>query len=153
MRIGGGRPFAVLGCRSDVLYLLSKHSGKVDLTEGDATNCLSIDIGDMRNVPQDVQLKGYGNYSPFTSPLKRYWTDHELVGIEKTYPRIGNSAIGSATTIDLMGDSRWVLNDDDSATSSFDVNSPLVKFSPGSSDVLMIYPNGIINIDIDTFGS
>lgn len=154
IRVGAG-PFSVLGCRQDKFYILSTHTGKVDLTETDATNCIAIDVLDVRNVPQDLQLDsrmGYGRFSPFASPYG-FHGKSSLVGIDIEKKRIANSKIGTDTTINMMGDSRFVLQDDDSARTSFDVNNPLVTFTPNASDVFVILPSSVINIDVDTFGS
>lgn len=143
---------SVLGCRGDKLHLLSTHTGKVDLDEGDATNCISLEIADIQNVPQDVQLKMFGKISPFLSPIGMVGRN-ALAGISAEKKSIGNSKIATTTYIDMMGDSRYKLLDDDSATGSFAIGSPLMTFTPNASDVIIIKPDYIINIDIDTFGS
>lgn len=147
-----GAMAAVLGARGDKLHLLSTHTGKVDLSEGDATNNISMEIADIQNVPQDVQLKLFGQISPFVSP-DGHIGKNALAGISRERKMIANSKIGTAATINMMGDSRFVLNDDDAARTSFDVNNPLFTFTPNATDVLIIKPGYIINIDIDTFGS
>lgn len=143
---------SVLGCRGDKLHVLSTHAGKVDLSEGDATNCFSLEIADIQNVPQDVQLKEFGKISPFLSP-GGFVGRNAMAGISIEKKQVANSAIGAAATISMMGDSRFVMNDDDAARTSFDINNPLVTLTPNASDVFLIKPEYIINIDIDTFGS
>ena len=143
---------SVLGCRGDKLYILSTHGGKVDLSEGDATNCFALEIADIQNVPQNVQLAMFGKISPFVSPAGVV-TKNALAGISAERKLVGNSAVGSGTTINMMGDSRFVMSDDDSATASFDINSPLVTLTPNASDVFVIKPAYIINVDTDTYGS
>ena len=143
---------SVLGARGDKLHILSTHSGKVDLSETDATNCIAIEIGDIQNVPQDVQLKEFGKISPFASPFGLV-TRNALRGISMERKMLANSKISTTTYIDMMGDSRFKLNDDDSARTSFDVNNPLITFTPNSTDVIVIKPDYIFNVDIDTFGS
>ena len=153
IRIRSG-PHTILGSRQDKLHVLSTHSGKVDLTETDATNCIALEIMDITNVPQPLQLdknRGYGRYSPFESPSGLIGLSSR--GIEKERKTVQNTKIGSATTIEMMGDSRFVLKDDDSARTSFDTNNPLMTFTPNYSDVFTLLPTSIINIDIDTFGS
>ncbi|MBA7496677.1 hypothetical protein ES702_07286 [subsurface metagenome] len=143
---------SVLGCRGDKLHILSTHTGKVDLDEADAINALAMELADIQNVPQNVQLNLFGKISPFVSPAGII-TKNALAGISAERKLVGNGAIGSATTINMLGDSRFVMNDDDSATANFDINSPLVTLTPNASDVLVVKPAYIINIDIDTFGS
>lgn len=143
---------SVLGCRGDKLHILSTHGGKVDLSETDAINALAIEIADIQNVPQNVQLNMFGKISPFVSPAGII-TKNALAGISAERKLVGNGAIGTASTINMMGDSRFVMNDDDSATANFTVNSPLVTLTPNASDVLVVKPAYIINVDIDTFGS
>ncbi len=143
---------AVLGCRGDKLHILSVHSGKVDLSETDATNALSLEIADIQNVPQNVQLNMFGKISPFVSP-GGIVTRNALAGISAERKMIGNSAIASTTYIDMMGDTRFKMLDDNTASTAFSVNTPLVTLTPNASDVFVIKPGYIINIDIDTFGS
>jgi len=143
---------AVLGSRGDKLHILSTHGGKVDLSETDATNALALEIADIQNVSPNVQLNLFGKISPFVSPAGIV-TKNALAGISAERKLVGNGAIGTATTIDMLGDSRFKMLDDDSATTDFTVNSPLVTLTPTASNVLVIKPAYIINIDIDTFGS
>ena len=146
-------PYSVLGCRQDKLYILSTHTGKVDLSETDATNCIALELLDIRNVPQDVQLKGYGRYSPFASPVKNYISPNDVIGVDIEKRNIINSKIGTAATINMLGDSRYVLNDDDSATAALSTTAPLAVFTPAHSDVFVILPTAMFNVDVDTFGS
>jgi len=152
IRVRSG-PWNVLGSRQDKLHVLSTHTGKVDLSETDALNMIALEIMDITNVPQNLQLdqRGYGKHSPFDSPSG--YGPISRKGIDMERKTIQNGKIGSATTIEMMGDSRFVLKDDDSATASFDRNSPLMTFSPGYSDVFTLLPTSIFNVDIDTFGS
>jgi len=152
IRIRSG-PWNVLGSRQDKLHILSTHSGKVDLTETDATNCIALEIMDITNVPQNLQLdpRAYGGRSPWPGP--KGYGPLSKAGIEMERKTVQNTKIGSATTIDMMGDSRFVLKDDDSARTSFDINNPLLTFTPNYSDVFTVLPTSIINVDIDTFGS
>ena len=143
---------SVLGCRGDKLHILSTHGGKVDLSETDAINALAMEIADVQNVQQKVQLGMFGKISPFVSPASLI-TKNDLAGVSAERKLVGNGAIGTAATINMLGDSRFVMKDDDSATASFDTNSPLVTLTPNASDVLVVKPAYIINIDIDTFGS
>lgn len=143
---------SVLGARGDKLHLLSTHTGKVDLSETDATNNISLEIADIQNVPQDVQLKLFGQLSPFLSP-RGITGRNALAGISSERKSIGNSKISTSTYIDMMGDSRFKLLDDDSARTTFDVNNPLMTFTPNATDVIIIKPDYIVNIDISTFGS
>lgn len=144
---------SILGCRQDKLYILSTHTGKVDLSEADALNCISLALLDHRNVPQDVQLEGYGNMSPFASPTKNYISPSKMAGIDTEKRNITNSKLGTAATIEMMGDSRFVLYDDDSATAALAIGSPLAIFTPAHSDVFTLLPSSIFNVDVDTFGS
>lgn len=152
IRVRSG-PWAILGSRQDKLHVLSTHSGKVDLSETDATNMIGLEIMDITNVPQNVQLdpRAYGGQSPWPGP--RGYTPLSHAGIDKERKTVQNSKIGSATTIEMMGDSRFVLKDDDNARTSFDINYPLMTFTPHYSDVFKLMPTSIFNVDIDTFGS
>lgn len=143
---------AALGCRGDKIHILSTHSGKVDLSEADATNVIGLEIGDFQNVPADVQLKVFGALSTFAGPGGSVG-GNAMTGISAERKMIGNNALGTAATIELMDDSRFILNDDDAARTAFDVNNPLVTLTPNASDVIVLKPDYIINIDIDTYGS
>lgn len=150
VRVRSG-PHAVLGCRQDKLYILSMNSAAADLDDATATNSLALELLDIRNVPQDLQLGGYGAMSPFASKKKKYIDDSEMEGVDIEKRNIANSAVGAATTINMMGDSRFVMYDQ-TANTSFDINDPLCIFTPAHSDVFVIQPQSILNVDISTFG-
>jgi len=143
---------AVLGARGDKMYILSTHSGKVDLSETDATNAIALELADIQNVPQNVQLNMFGKLSPFVSPAGIV-TKNSLAGISAERKIIANSVNVAAASKNMMGDSRFVLADDDAAVTAFAVANQLITFTPNASDVLVIKPPYIINVDIDTFGS
>ena len=143
---------AVLGSRGDKLHILTTHSGKVDLTETDATNSLALEIADIQNVSPSVQLELFGKISPFVSP-SGIVTKGRLAGISAERKLVGNGAIATTTYIDMLTDSRFKMHDDDAVSGAFNVNTPLVTLTPTASNVLVIKPAYIINIDIDTFGS
>jgi len=143
---------AALGCRGDKIHILSTHSGKVDLSETDATNVIGLEIGDFQNVVPEVQMKVFGALSTFVGPGGMVGGG-AMAGISAERKMIGNNAIGAAAYIDLMDDTRFKLYDDDAARTAFDVNNPLVTLTPNPSDVIVLKPDYIINIDIDTYGS
>ena len=150
IRVRAG-PYSVLGSRQDKLYILSTNTAAADLDDATATNSLALEILDIRNVPQDLQLKGYGMYSPFASPVAGYIPESDMIGVDIEKRMIANSAVGSSTTIDMMGDSRFKMYDL-TANTSFDTTDPLCIFTPNASDVFVIQPNAIFNVDISTFG-
>ena len=150
IRVRAG-PYAVLGSRQDKLYINSINTAAVDLDDATATNCLALELLDIRNVPQDLQLKGYGSMSPFPSPLKSFIGAEEMVGVDIEKRMIANSAVGAATTVSMMGDTRFKMYDQ-TANTAFDTNDPLCIFTPSHSDVFVVQPNSIFNVDISTFG-
>ena len=150
IRVGSG-PYACLGARQDKLYILPTNTAAVDLDDATATNSLAIELLDIRNVAPDLQLKGYGQLSPFPSPQARFIPEEDMIGVDIEKRLIANSAVGAATTINMMGDSRFVMYDVAiNATLSSAV--PLCVFTPHQSDVFVLQPGGKFNIDIDTFG-
>lgn len=150
IRVRSG-PYAVLGARQDKLYILPTNTAAVDLDDATATNSMGIELLDIRNVPQDLQLKGYGRYSPFASPVKNYIPSSDMVGVDIEKRMIANSAVGAATTIDMMGDSRFKMYDV-AINATLSTSVPLCKFTPNHSDVFVIKPEHMFNVDISTFG-
>lgn len=143
---------AALGCRGDKIHILSTHSGKVDLSETDATNNIALEVGDIQSVPQNVQLYTYGKLSPFPTPRGAVMPG-AMAGITKERKMVANAKISTTTYIDMMGDSRFKLLDDDSARTACTKNSPLVTLTPNAADVIILKPNYVFNVDISTFGS
>lgn len=150
IRVRSG-PYSVLGSRQDKLYILPTNTAAVDLDDATATNSLALEMLDIRNVPPDLQLKGYGQFSPFPSPQAKYIPAEDMIGVDIEKVMIANSAVGAATTIDMMGDSRFVMYDV-AINATLSTAVPLCVFTPHHSDVFIIQPNGIFNIDISTFG-
>ena len=150
IRVRAG-PYAVLGARQDKLYILPTNTAAVDLDDATATNSLALEMLDIRNVPQDLQLKGYGSMSPFASPTAKYIPEEDMIGVDIEKRLISNSAVGAATTIDMLGDSRFKMYDV-AINATLSTAVPLCKFTPNHSDVFVIQPNSLFNVDISTFG-
>ena len=150
IRVRSG-PYACLGSRQDKLYILPTNTAAVDLDDATATNSLALEMLDIRNVPPDLQLKGYGQFSPFPSPLSKYIPEEDMIGVDIEKRLISNSAVGAATTINMMGDSRFVMHDV-AINATLSTAVPLCVFTPHQSDVFVLQPNSIFNVDISTFG-
>ena len=150
IRVRSG-PYAVLGSRQDKLYILPTNTAAVDLDDATATNSLALEMLDIRNVAPDLQLKGYGQMSPFPSPTARFIPEEDMIGVDIEKRLISNSAVGAAATINMMGDSRFVMYDV-AINATLSTAVPLCVFTPHQSDVFVVQPNSIFNVDISTFG-